>query len=490
VAAVRIEQARQSADEQRRRAEKHFDTTLQTVDLLTRVALEALENTPQMEESQLRLLKRAQGHLTELLADRPDDLAVRWKLALVYQRLGAIWRQHGRYDLARKSYTSALDYFQRLAADDPEEEAVYRHQWAVCQNELGETYRVTRPAEARAHYDLALQAQEKLLAGSADPIEARELARTENNLGLLLLEGGKLPGARRYLDRAARRLEPLPHGPAFDADRARVWINRGNGDRQWGGVLSRQDRPAEAKEAFRQARRGYARAIELLERLRERQPSKHDYQYKLGTASLNLGELLGGLGNLAEARLAHEKARGLFQRLAENFPRYHLYRKELAQACNNLGIVLAGQGHLAEAQEAFLQAQRLSAALARDPGLAEYKDLAARSRNNLAYLAFKLQRNFSSAQRWISAAIPLQQAALDANPRNPAFLYFLAEQYLLLADVFDKQDHPHCAAWLLIRQASALANDTRLPATQRRAEAQRLEQRARELARAAARPGK
>src|SRR5262249_41656703 len=133
----KAEGERKKADFQRRRAEAHFHETLQMVDLLARVAGEALENKPRVEEAQREVLEQSQGQLTKLLDDRLATLEVRRKLALVYQRMGEIWRKNGRYGLAEAAYRSAIAAFDHLARDDPGEEALYRHHWAVCQNELG-----------------------------------------------------------------------------------------------------------------------------------------------------------------------------------------------------------------------------------------------------------------------------------------------------------------------------------------------------------------
>jgi tetratricopeptide (TPR) repeat protein len=480
IAAVWIEHGRQQAERQRRLAEGHFDKTLRMVDLLTRVAQEALENTPQMEGSQLVLLKSAQNQLGQLLPDQPNDRVVRKKLALVHQGMGAIWWKHAKYDLALEAYTWAADAFLQLAKEDPEEAVSYRHYWAICQDELGETLRLTRPAEARSYYDEALKMQQELTAQFGDRQNYnRELTRTENNLGLWLFETNQGEKARELFDQAIRHLEQLLPNPECAADLARVHVNRGN-------LLLAQKKLPEARE-------DYQRAIELLEPLKKQYPTKHAYQHKLGAAYIGLGECRTQSKAFNAGQEAFEKARSLFARLVESFPLYHLYRKELALTCNNLGVVRAkwimrpaGAASLVaevpaigcppaamvlqlyadriskrEATDAFREARFHYDELPREQVLPIYQSLAGSNRHNLAWLAL-LEPNLEEAANLSREAITLQQAALDASPETPNFLRSSSGHYRLLAIILVQQRKPLEAVRLLARRALGVAGHARL----------------------------
>ena len=427
------ETRRREADLQRKEAERHFAETLGMVDLLTRVAQEAAENTPRMEESQLRALEQARQQLTGLLADKPADLAVRQKLALLYQRMGRIWWMNGEDQRARESLREAANAFQKMGRDDPENKDFYDHHWAVCQNELGETFRHTPEHDkARPLYDSALAVQKALAARPAvaqlkGTEQVRELARTENNLGLLLYESGQLKESEKSYDDALVRLGPTLSDPDCCSGCAQLHINRGNTYR------------AQKKTAL--ADRDYGKAIDLLEHLVSRFPSKHDYQYRLGVACNNRGRLHRDAKLPRELEFC-EKATVLFTRLAENFSRYHLYRKELAQAWNNAGISRwTVKNDRVGAKAAFLKAQRVSWELAMNPGLPEYKSIAADCLNSLAFVALT-EKKLDEARRYSDGAISLQEAALAAKPDNPDFLRDLVNLDRTLAEAMATAAEP------------------------------------------------
>jgi tetratricopeptide (TPR) repeat protein/tRNA A-37 threonylcarbamoyl transferase component Bud32 len=281
----KAEEERKKADAQRQRAEAHFRETLQMVDLLTGVAVEALEHTPRMEGPQLDLLKKAQGQLTKLLAARGDSVEVRGKLALLHQRMGYIWRKQGRYSQARKSYTAAIDAFDQLAKDDPARANHYRHHWAVSQNDLGEVYRETEADRAMPHYLLALD----VLKSPGGPDYPLEWARAEDNLGLLLLARSDLDGAEKHLSTAIELMGRPSSRPPHRFELARASMNRGVVYRRRGQEIARKRAFPRAQADYERAREDHTRAITLLSGLLKNHPTRHEYQHKLGLAHLNRG---------------------------------------------------------------------------------------------------------------------------------------------------------------------------------------------------------
>jgi tetratricopeptide (TPR) repeat protein len=468
---------------ERRRAEGHFAKTLKMVDSLTRVALEALENTPQMEQSQLDSLEEAQNHLTELLQDRPNDIAVRSKLAEVYQGMATIWRKQARYALAEKCSESAIDTFGKLAVNDQEHAPFYKERWAVCQHELGETLRETRLEEAQPHYEQALDVQ-------TNPLE---LARTRNGLGLLFLAREQWKDAEDQFDRALEHLKGLARSPERDDEAARVHLHRGNARLE--------------KGSFTRAGGDYSDAIDLLEVLTREYPSRPAYQHKLATAHDNRGVLKSRSRVDGDPLPDLQTALNLYNQLVKNFPHCHYYQKELARTYNNLGIALAlrdptpataasvvavaspagflraavpglveDRANRTASKVAFLESKRHWEQLTKDPAKTTVlldlplKSLAAENLNNLAYLMF-LERNPVEADGFVKQAISWRQATLDANPRNLKFQQYLFDQYLLQASILTQLvlsgDRPK-AVRELMELPSVVASEKRLPVAMRR----------------------
>jgi tetratricopeptide (TPR) repeat protein len=434
ITAIHVDRLRREAEGERQRAKGHFDKTLRMVDFLTQVAVETLEHTPEMEKSQLALLEDAHDQLTELLADKPDDLTVRRKMALVDERLGTIWWKHGKSDVALRAFTRALDAFGRLAEEDPKDEVFYRYHWAICQNEIGEILRLGGKAEvAKDHYEQALQVQEHLADRYPDKPEYQlERLRAESNFGLLWLVKKELARAETHLDRAADCLKPpVTESPEGRAALARVRINQGNLYRAQGKITDQ--------------RCAFEEAILLLTPAKGRFPAKPEDQLKLGIAYNNLAESLSNSGRTDEARRTYEQARDVFTRLVDNFPEHHRYRKELANTCNNLGgmllqadrlatavlaagapapvgfrpagtlaVVIAARTAKPEAKPALEQARTLFEELVKDPGLPDYKSNAALNLINLALFA-QSQGDWTEARRLVEQAIAWQQEAADAD---------------------------------------------------------------------------
>src|SRR5207253_2080829 len=110
-----------------------------------------------------------------------------------------------------------------------------------------------------------------------------------------------------------------------------------------------------------------------------------------------------------------------------------------------LAFLIAGATGKREAKEAFLKAQALCEGLVKDPGLAEYKSLAAITLNNLAAMEY-WGGNLDEARALVDRMILLDQAALELSLRNTEFLARLANHQRFLANILDRQKQPVQAA--------------------------------------------
>ncbi len=421
-AAVRINAAR-------KRAAKHFRISLQTVDLVTQVALESLENTPRMQNSELALLKEAQSRLTELFEDAPDDPVIREKLAVVNLRMGGIWAKHGEYRQAEDAYTQAIDNFRRLqqAAREPQPAVSYRHHEAVCLNGLGEVFRNTDQPEgkSRARYEEAVEIQARL---PPEPEYRLERASTLTNLGILEYETGNRAAAAKAYRQAIGQFAGLTlTDPAYRAGLARALINQGE--------LQAPDRREQACASFRQA-------IALLEPLTREYPVKHEYRYKLATTYNNLARVLTREERRRpEAEALLGRAHRLFTRLGHDFPEYHLYRKELAAGRLILGELLwiKAPPQPEESEKAYREARDLLQDLVgKHPDVCAYHSLLGITLGSLAYITHHRHHDLPGARKLQEAAIHQQNTAREAKPASVVYRTLLVGHYRELIKMLEQ----------------------------------------------------
>src|SRR5262249_24511508 len=97
------------------------------------------------------------------------------------------------------------------------------------------------------------------------------------------------------------------------------------------------------------------------------------------------------------------------------------YRQELAGSLNNLGYLLKDTGRLPEAETAYHEALALRKQLAADfPAVPNYRDDLANTMLHLAHFLL-VRTEFLESRHFLEEAQPLHQAALHANPNDPAY---------------------------------------------------------------------
>jgi tetratricopeptide (TPR) repeat protein len=124
---VRASRARDRAEDQRERAEANFKLAREAVEEMTRAADEQLSVAPAAPQAR-RLLQQTQVFYGRVLKERRDDPAAREQAGLAYKRLGRIHYAFGNYEESEHAYRQAVNVFEKLAEDFPEDG---RHQMNI-----------------------------------------------------------------------------------------------------------------------------------------------------------------------------------------------------------------------------------------------------------------------------------------------------------------------------------------------------------------------
>jgi len=441
----------------------------------------------------------AVGIQKQLAADFPTATAYRYDLAGSQSNLGLLLANTGRPKEAETAYRDALAIQKLLATDFPTVPA-YRHELARCHSNLGVLFADTgRPKEAETAFRDALAIKKQLAADFLTvPAYRDDLARSHNDLGVLLSATGRPKEAETaYRDALAIQKQLAADFPSVAAYRhqlAGIHNNRAN-------LLVAMGRPREAETAYRDA-------LAIQKQLAADFPSVTAYRHELASSQNNLGILLSATGRPREAETAYRDALAIQKQLAADFPSVLTYRQYLARRHRNLGLLLAETGRPTEAETAYRDALAIQKQLAADfPSVPTYREELASSHNNLGLLlaatgrpkeaetayrdAIAIRKQLAAdfhtmpdyenglagslvnlgrllhqrkdeqgARRFLEQALPHHQAALRANPRNPAYREFFRNNCWHRAEVLAAQgDHAACAAtveeWVQIRYEPA-----------------------------------
>lgn len=306
---------------------------------------------PEMQEFRRELLEKAEHFYTAFMQQDPRTEASHRDLAFAHVRLGHIDRLLLRRSEATIRYREAINRFERLAADYPNQPE-YRQALANSYNWLGETLRpiAAEAAAAEQAYGRALQLQTALVQEDpGTPLYQRELARTRYNRGILhAVRTGRLELAEEDFRDAIRLLAPIaPLQPAAAQELARAYNNLA-------GLLE-ISAPEEADGLYR-------RAIEIDQRLVAAHPENREYKLELAKYHNNLAALASDRGEAARAEEHSQQAIRLLDELARLAPSLAVER---ADAHSLRGMILEQTAPEAAASE-YAEALGLFADLRHD----------------------------------------------------------------------------------------------------------------------------
>jgi eukaryotic-like serine/threonine-protein kinase len=389
--------AREKEEILRKAAERNFKRAKAAVDeMLSEVGQDRLRSIPQMEPIRRDLLKKAKTFYDEFMTEQSADPAIRLEAALAQQRVADILEKLGDTAFALKAYDSALNLFQRLDQEFPDQKEIKKG-YANVANNYGNLFKeLKRNRDAEQNYKLALQLRETLHAQEPANAEiALELAKSHNNWAQILSAQGNGKGAAEEFQKSRQILDSLalnPGGSRFTTELARTLNNLGILQNLLGanaaaeatlaqaGIILRDlvakepddpgHRQDQAQNLFLQARlfrdtdvkkaeADYLEAVQLQDRLVKDFLYTPAYRQELANSFSDLAILLQTTGRQKEADDAYNQALDLQRKIVKDFSHLPDYRFSLGSSLNNRAIMLLGTNRSKEAEAAFLEAMNV-----------------------------------------------------------------------------------------------------------------------------------
>jgi serine/threonine-protein kinase len=425
VSTVLISREAAREEQQRRLAELNFRRARDAVDqMLTEVAEVELADVPQMQPVRKTLLEKARGFYQGFLAEKRTDSGIRREAARAHLRLGAIAEVLGDHVEAERAFHRGIELLDDLARDDPSSAEALRD-LATGQDDLAMLLRKSnRFREAESLLRSAIQLREQLAkAHAGDAADRQSLADSRYHLAVLIT---RLQG-RHPEDESAYR-------EALAVDEALVATARDRPEhrRKLARTLNNLGMLLASTGRFREAENDYHEAIAILEGFVAKDPPAPGDRWQLARTQANLAVLLRATDRRADAEAVCLKAQALQKVLRADFPDVPDYRHELAAIQNNLGLMRQRTGRTEAAARDFREALEIQDALVSDfPSRPDYRQSLAVTRLNLASVLE--QTDAAEATRTYQSALVVQERLCGDYPEVPEYLRALGRTLYSLA---------------------------------------------------------
>lgn len=331
-------------------------------------------------EARELIAKRALEYLDRLAADSVGDVSLQQELAEAYLKVGDVQGRPGFPSLgdrtsALNSYQKSFDIYQKLPGNDP----AIRRQMAVSLLRIGDVQQMLHSANALASYQQALQAAE-----SAPELCGREIALSQQRIGVMKARTGDLDGAKPHLQLAIKMAESLAAKTEFgSAGWCEAQRDLSINIIKDGDVSLVSD---EAKAALSQ----YRRARGISQQIAGCYPAQI-YQRELAASFDKVGNGLAALDDATEALAEYREALRIRQPLAAANQKSVEHQRDVSISHDKIGGLLADAGKTAEAIEAFQSALEIDTKLSLiDPNDNQTKSDRANSLSKLGELRQKL----------------------------------------------------------------------------------------------------
>ncbi|HEY1379100.1 MAG TPA: serine/threonine-protein kinase [Gemmataceae bacterium] len=436
--AVRATTAERAAVAERDRKEAARRYARQALDKLTDETVERLlTRQARVTDDDRGFLRQVLALHEEFAAAEPDSPEDRAGVADARFRVGLIRHRLGEFAAAEEAYRAAID-LQRPLADEYPGRLEYRRDLGRSHLKLGSLLRVTgRPRQAEEAYAVAV-AVARALADEhpGEPEYRRDLAAAHNNLGNVLAATGRPKEAEAALRTAVDLLEKVVAVPPARPDDRRLLVGS---YQNLAAQLLETGRPGPAEDCYLKAR-------DLLQKLAAEFPDQPDYRCAMAQYLNDLGALYTATRRRPQAEESFRAAAAALQKLTDEYPTRPEYRKRLAASRSNLGNLLSRMKQYRPAEEAYLAARDAYVRLAADyPQVSEYESDLAKAVVGLALLK-SIGKDDPAALRLVEEALPHDQAALRAEPKNPTFREAYRTHRAILAEVLgDLGDHARAA---------------------------------------------
>jgi serine/threonine protein kinase len=418
--------AKDAESRQRKLAEAARDRAADALDAMTSdVAPEALTQQQLITPKQKEFLTKALEFYRELLKEKLADEATQHRLALAASRVANIEYALGRKEAAALMIRQARDFYAQLATEFPSPK--HRQDLARCQNNLGILLaRLGRHQEAEIEDRAALFLRKQLAADyPKDPEHLRELANSHTGLGARLAFSSKWDEAEIEYRAAGAILEDLVAKDSRNsASRYLLAQTRHN----LGLLFSSQGKREKAAAEFRAG-------IAIRQELAREDPRAPKYRDELALGHHNLAEQLVPLKKADEAASEYRAAIILLSKLAKESPSAPVYRIHLAGSLHGLAMLL--HHHLKNPEQAEIEYR---AAIGIQEGLLDelpaqpnYHHELSRSRWNLGNLLRRAGKQELAETEFRAAVGHLKRAAEYST--DPQYLEAVAASHTKLGNV-------------------------------------------------------
>jgi tetratricopeptide (TPR) repeat protein/tRNA A-37 threonylcarbamoyl transferase component Bud32 len=340
---------------------------------------------------------------------------------------GKLRHQTGKLDQAIASYRSALQSWNRLLKESPQD-ATIRESLAGAHVSLGlAQYRAGRFEDAKTSWDEALAICEQLTRDfPAVPGYQRLLAAALANRGLCsavrALEDDAEVFYRRSLEIALDLAAEFPMVTQYRMDVVSAYTNVGS-------ALGRTGRTDEAVESFRAA-------LEVARQLVQDHPTRPAYRQVLGRSYHNLAETMRILGKFEEVEPLYRQAVTVRGELVGDAPTVPIYRAELADTQRSLGMHLGRMGRVEEAEHLLRDCLKHMRQLARDfPAMPEYRGRLGDALQALASQLISADQRSDEAREYLLESMSVLESLTRDLPDVPQHSWSLACSYNGLANM-------------------------------------------------------
>ncbi|MCI0680875.1 MAG: serine/threonine-protein kinase [Gemmataceae bacterium] len=287
--------------------------------------------------------RREEELLEGLTAEFANNTHYRWLLADCRRNFGHVLRDMGKSSEAQAKYRAALDLDERLLSELPPSSGYHTNLANTLNNLVTVLTPEQRGAEAEGHLRRAIAMEQAALA--ARPNDWRfefELSLGLEGLAVILWEKGRRDEPETLLRQALairqKQHNPKAKDPSAERYLARAYTNLG-------GVIAHR-RPEEAATYVR-------KGVALLDKLVKEFPTRPYYRRPLVTALVQLNRLTRGPRSDVESESLLRQAVRHSDKLIRDFPRSAGDQIALADARWRLGTLLLLRGRLRSAQAEY-----------------------------------------------------------------------------------------------------------------------------------------
>tara|TARA_R110002049_G_scaffold182485_2_gene350360 strand:+ start:99269 stop:102286 length:3018 start_codon:yes stop_codon:yes gene_type:complete len=334
------------------RARLHLDQAHALVDRFGGLITYRLETVPGGDELRTEVLREAERYYTDFLKYADQDSGLDGELAKVRFRLAVVYTKLGELNLAEGKYREALADYESIKTSGGLTDEI-RSEMALCLHNLAALKKSQGGFSDALHtYRRAVQLQRSLVqhqevsGGKAFNRYLVQWAMTQNNLGLLLWQSGEAGQARDGLREIETHLRKAVEDLPQQSDLRRQLIECRN-------TLVATQMDSDIDDAERLLRENVADLRECLHRQRQSEHSvspnsdgasidfgHQTYEHQLAITSNNLSTLLVRQGAYDEAERTVRDSLRLLTSACNQTPADDCLTQQLAIAHNNLGQVL------------------------------------------------------------------------------------------------------------------------------------------------------